>query len=159
MAESWDVVIVGAGAAGLAALRELDRGGLRVLCLEAQDRIGGRILTVHDPFSPVPVELGAEFVHGRPHEIWDIADGAGLTIFERTWNALELDKGKPVHRGEEGGAVGEMMSAMEAAADAGPDESFAAFAGCSNFSSQVKRRATRYVEGFNAADSTVIGIY
>jgi monoamine oxidase len=56
-----DVIVVGAGAAGLAATRSLTAAGRSVLLLEARDRLGGRIWTVDGP-----VELGAEFVHGRP---------------------------------------------------------------------------------------------
>jgi len=40
---------------------------LRVTVLEARPRVGGRILTLHDARSPVPIELGAEFIHaGQP---------------------------------------------------------------------------------------------
>jgi monoamine oxidase len=63
-----DVAIVGAGVAGLSAAATLARAGQNVRCLEAKDRVGGRILTIHDPLSPLPIELGAEFVHGRPPE-------------------------------------------------------------------------------------------
>lgn len=62
--DSADVVIVGAGAAGLEAARELTARGRSVLVLEARERIGGRILTHFDPGVPVPIELGAEFLHG-----------------------------------------------------------------------------------------------
>ena len=64
--KSFDVAVIGAGAAGLAAATELSRRGLSVCVLEARDRIGGRILTRHEPDLAVPLELGAEFVHGRP---------------------------------------------------------------------------------------------
>jgi len=74
---------VGAGVAGLAAAAELARSGQNVLCLEATGKIGGRILTVHDPLSPVPIELGAEFVHGRPMETWDVITQAGLLVYQR----------------------------------------------------------------------------
>lgn len=62
-----DVVVVGAGAAGLAATRALRKKGLRVALLEARDRVGGRIETLRDRAWPCPIELGAEFVHGHPH--------------------------------------------------------------------------------------------
>jgi len=54
-----DVLVVGAGMAGLAAAERLAAAGRRVLVLEARDRIGGRIHTAHDPDLDVPVELGA----------------------------------------------------------------------------------------------------
>jgi len=65
-----DVLIVGAGAAGLAAAAELSAAGLSAAILEARDRTGGRIHTRTDAYDDVPIELGAEFVHGRS----DIAD-------------------------------------------------------------------------------------
>jgi monoamine oxidase len=64
----YDALIVGAGAAGLAASAALVRAGLSVLVLEARDRIGGRAWTCHEPGLRVPIELGAEFIHGRPAE-------------------------------------------------------------------------------------------
>ena len=61
-----DILVIGAGAAGLAAAAELAAGGRAVLVLEARDRIGGRIWTCSEPGLAVPVELGAEFIHGEP---------------------------------------------------------------------------------------------
>jgi monoamine oxidase len=59
-----DVVIIGAGVAGLAAAGELGRRGLRVCILEARDRVGGRVFTVRRKGWPGPIELGAQFIHG-----------------------------------------------------------------------------------------------
>jgi len=67
-----NVIILGAGAAGLSAAMELSRAGQKVLILEARERLGGRIFTRRDSVCDVPVELGAEFIHGRPPEIWDL---------------------------------------------------------------------------------------
>src|SRR5213594_5116050 len=77
-----DVLILGAGAAGLAAARDLSQAGLRLSIIEARPRIGGRILTRHDSNSPVPLELGAEFIHGEAPETLSIAQAAGLTVVE-----------------------------------------------------------------------------
>ena len=60
-----DVVVIGAGAAGLAAAAALSRAGRTVLVLEARARIGGRVWTRRMPGLSVPVELGGEFVHGE----------------------------------------------------------------------------------------------
>jgi monoamine oxidase len=77
-----DVVVIGAGVAGLAAAGRLREHGVRCTLLEARTRLGGRILTSRDPRSPVPIELGAEFVHGEAPELHDIARDAGLTIVD-----------------------------------------------------------------------------
>jgi monoamine oxidase len=63
--EIFDVIIVGAGAAGLMAAWELIQVDKKVLIVEARDRIGGRILTLEGNGFAMPVELGAEFVHGK----------------------------------------------------------------------------------------------
>src|SRR5258705_259860 len=60
---SEDVLIIGAGAAGLSAAIDLARSGMRVTMLEARERVGGRILTKRDTTLNHAVELGAEFVH------------------------------------------------------------------------------------------------
>ena len=64
MVENPQVVIIGAGAAGLAAASKLGESGFSVLLLEARDRIGGRIFTCREPGCAAPIELGAEFIHG-----------------------------------------------------------------------------------------------
>ena len=60
-----DVIVIGAGAAGLAAARSLAGRSLRVIVLEARNRIGGRVWSHHVARSLVPAELGAEFIHGK----------------------------------------------------------------------------------------------
>src|SRR5262245_4713971 len=61
-----DVLVIGAGIAGLAAAQRLRRAGRSVLVLEARDRVGGRVRTLRGRELPCPIEAGAEFVHGRP---------------------------------------------------------------------------------------------
>src|SRR6266566_358919 len=77
-----DVLVLGAGAAGLAAARDLSHAGLRVTIIEARPRVGGRVLTLHDPRAPVPLELGAEFIHGETAETLSLAQAAGLAVLE-----------------------------------------------------------------------------
>ena len=50
------------------------------MILEGRDRVGGRIHTVHPPALQHPIELGAEFVHGRPPELRALIHSAGLAL-------------------------------------------------------------------------------
>src|SRR5579884_4455016 len=105
MAQRYDVAVIGAGAAGLAAARALAERGLTVVVLEARDRIGGRVATIRPEGSGLPVELGAEFVHGRPPETFAIVRAAGLTLCERCGEMWTSEGGRL--RGEEGDALQE----------------------------------------------------
>ncbi|QQQ80053.1 FAD-dependent oxidoreductase [Saccharothrix sp. 6-C] len=84
-----DVIVVGAGFAGVTAARELRRRGLRVLVVEARDRIGGRTWTT--TFEGEQVELGGTWVDPLQTTVWReieaqrigfVADGAAeRTLF------------------------------------------------------------------------------
>lgn len=74
-----DVIVIGAGMAGVAAGRALAASGVSVSVVEARDRIGGRIWTLRD-FCGSPVEAGAEFVHGVDAETWPDIRAAGLAV-------------------------------------------------------------------------------
>jgi monoamine oxidase len=71
------VIVLGAGAAGLAAARRLHDAGAAVQVLEARQRIGGRIWT-DETFAPFPVEYGAEFIHGEHAVTHALAAAAGI---------------------------------------------------------------------------------
>ncbi|EMY32996.1 FAD binding domain protein [Arthrobacter crystallopoietes BAB-32] len=71
-----DVIVIGAGVAGLSAACSLREAGLDVLVLEARDRIGGRILTLREGATR-PVELGAEFLHTAQNPLLEIFEDAG----------------------------------------------------------------------------------
>jgi Monoamine oxidase len=88
--ECYDVVVIGAGAAGLMAAARLAAAGRRVVVWEARDRIGGRIWSEERKGWPLAVELGAEFVHSGNEVMEEVLKAAGVRkrrIEERHWLA------------------------------------------------------------------------
>ena len=90
-----DVVVIGAGAAGVFALRELSRAGLIAIGLEARNRIGGRIFT-RRTLARHPIELGAEFVHGTDNIIHRLVSEYDLTLVPHVGDAYSWWDGKLV---------------------------------------------------------------
>ena len=74
--QTADVVVIGAGFAGLIASRELGRAGLEVVTLEARDRVGGRTWTDHRLGHDL--EMGANWVHWVQPHVW-----AEMTRYDR----------------------------------------------------------------------------
>jgi monoamine oxidase len=85
--------VIGAGAAGIFAMRELARAGLSAICLEARPRIGGRILT-RRTLARHPIELGAEFVHGSDNIIHQLVSEYALTLVPHVGTAYSWWDGK-----------------------------------------------------------------
>src|SRR5207253_957958 len=139
-----DVLIIGAGAAGLAAWRELHSAGLNPLVLEGRDRIGGRIFT--DRRMPSPVELGAEFVHGKPKAIWSIVEKARLQVVEIPATRMLFSRGdlRPFP------AYWEIVKKVNGQIDPAREISYEQFLATADALPFEKRIAKSYVEGFNA---------
>src|SRR5579863_3105972 len=75
-----DVVVVGGGAAGVAAARRLADASIRCLLVEARKRLGGRAWTVHDPDGR-PLDLGCGWLHSADRNPWvAVAQAQGATI-------------------------------------------------------------------------------
>ncbi|MDT2023609.1 NAD(P)/FAD-dependent oxidoreductase [Methylocella sp. CPCC 101449] len=97
-----DVIVVGAGAAGVAAGRALARAGVRFVVLEARSRIGGRAWTrasTSDGFSPYGLDLGCGWLHSADQNPWvGIAGSLGLTVDKTTppWQREMPESGFPV---------------------------------------------------------------
>ena len=147
------MIVVGAGVAGLAAARLLSRAGIRTAILEARHRIGGRIHTVSDPLSPVPVELGAEFVHGKPPEIWRSVESGRLPAVEVSGDHHTLENGKLV----DSSWVDPDETLRQA--DGAPEQSFEQYIRNAGVSGEQQRWTTRYVEGFNAARAGDVSLH
>lgn len=153
-----EVIVIGAGVAGLAALLELERAQVRAVCVEARDRIGGRIDTIRRPECPVPIELGAEFIHGRPPEIWNIAEQHSLGIYDCRENAVHMKDGRKESNRDAWQLVEQVMNEMQERARSGPDVPFSEFLSHADQPQSAKAMAMSFVEGFNAAHGDEIGI-
>jgi phytoene dehydrogenase-like protein len=151
-----EVIVVGGGVAGLAAARRLTSHGLRTLILEARERIGGRVDTLQDSDWPAPIERGAEFIHGRPAETWDVVRAAGMETVEvegQQWRSA----GDRLARAD--GDWRQTERVLDRLNELGAEDlSFAEFleSRCADLPAEAKLLASRYVEGFEAADPTLM---
>jgi monoamine oxidase len=148
-----DVIIVGAGAAGVAAARRLHEAGVRILVLEARNRIGGRVYTVRDPRSPIPIELGAEFLHGEAEEVREIAAREKLTAVDIGGERWRAAHGRFTRIDDFWSSIDRVLRTADK--NRTPDRSLAAhFAERPGGHRFAKDRtlAREFVEGFHAAE-------
>src|ERR1700709_1810108 len=88
------IVVVGAGAAGLMAARELARAGRRATLLEARERGGGRIYPLPAGEFGYAAEGGAEFVHGEAPVTHGLLREAGLEVLPIPGTPRAMEKRK-----------------------------------------------------------------
>jgi monoamine oxidase len=88
----YDVIVIGAGMAGITAADKLDSEGFDVLVLEARDRTGGRTWTMYWDAAGMPVDMGAGWIHGNNpnNPITQIAEKHGIELFETVLSDGEL---------------------------------------------------------------------
>jgi monoamine oxidase len=154
-----DAIVIGAGAAGLAAAQSLATRPLRVIMLEARDRTGGRVWPLPATESAAAVELGAEFIHGRAPETMALLRDAGIAAVETGGDAWTC--------GEDGNLRPSTIDFLSAA---GLFERARTLAGDQSVERFLRRfrndAATReaadaaraFVEGFEAADPAVASV-
>jgi monoamine oxidase len=147
-----DFLVVGAGAAGLMAARELARAGKGVTIVEARDRCGGRIYPLPVQEFGYPAEGGAEFVHGAAPVTRSLMREARLSLLPRAgtrWStrtgALLPDKYSPPHADRFYRALSTVKADLPIA-----DFLEAHFA--DRQYDRLRQAITRTVEGYDAAD-------
>jgi monoamine oxidase len=145
----YDVLIIGAGAAGLSAARTLSGAGKRVCILEARERVGGRVHSLHIPDLPHPIELGAEFIHGEGSSTFSIVDAAALTAAELPDDHWWSRNGKWEKIEDFWGDVDRVRAKIPAS---GKDVSFAGFLRSrKELSPDLRELARSFVEGYHAS--------
>ena len=154
MKQNFDTLIVGAGAAGLAATATLSQAGQNVCLLEARDRIGGRILTLHEPGIAVPIDLGAEFVHGAAPSTLRWLRRSNTALIDTVQSRWMISNGK-LQPTED--LFDEMKTGLDRVRRPRKDLPFSEFlegAARSKLSPRARQLARTLVEGFDAADVT-----
>ena len=160
---SRQVLVVGAGVSGLIAAVRLAEAGCHVTVLEAGDRVGGRIHTVLR--DAMPIELGAEFIHGRPPELLALLQELDLRSDERGGTNLSFSPGGDLHEEEEpddsnGDDPFTLLEELTRWSDAHPGEdlSFAEYLRRGSTLPRQAYAAVGFVEGFNAANAEQISL-
>ena len=155
-----DVIVIGAGVAGLSAAVELQKAGLSFAILEARDRAGGRINTVDSKAGNV-IELGAEFLHGSVPDLMRIVESENLQYEQAKDDHLALVDGQLVDAEQYFENTQIILDKLEKRADA-RDVSFAEFGRElineePSYADAVEQ-ATGYVEDLNACKASEVSI-
>jgi monoamine oxidase len=153
-----DVVVVGAGAAGLAAARSLGRQKLRVLLLEARARSGGRVLAQPIARIATPAELGAEFIHGRAERTKALLREAGSAAIDMGGDSWIRENGELQCNAE---GFSSSARIFEGSRSLPRDESVEQF--LRRFENdgalrETAQAARAFVEGFEAADPAIASV-
>jgi monoamine oxidase len=157
IANLFDAIVVGAGAAGLMASRELARAGKDVCVLEASNRVGGRIMTVYDTNAGTPLELGAEFVHGDAPVTTRLLDEARLITVPVLGKQYRSDHGELSPQGPLWERLAKVFEHLDP--ERKKDRSFQDFLDDKPGGARLKRErelAHGFVQGFFGADTTMI---
>jgi monoamine oxidase len=152
-AVAFDALIIGAGAAGLAAAVELSADGRNVCILEARDRIGGRIFTRHEPDVTLPLEMGAEFIHGISQSTMMWLRHGSIPAIDALQTRWVLEGKRLVPANDTFAKLAEWLGKVNKPKR---DLSFAAFldsAAARNVPRRTRELARVQVEGFDAADA------
>ncbi|GGF26803.1 flavin monoamine oxidase family protein [Hymenobacter cavernae] len=148
-----DILLIGAGVAGLMAARDLARANKSVLVLEARDRLGGRIHTFASPDFAQPVELGAEFMHGDVSITRALLHEAGIAYHDTEGKNYEVGRGQAVETGDYMEDLPLLLEKLHELSDDMPLAAFLHQYFPEDRYQLLREQAIRFAEGYDAADS------
>src|SRR3981189_1900945 len=146
------IVVIGAGAAGLMAARELARAGKRVTILEARHRCGGRIHPLPTAEFGYPAEGGAEFVHGEAPVTHGLLREAGLSLLPIQGTQWTAEDGKLSREGPQELREAEFHKALRELKDDLTVAEFLRRYFAGHEYGRLRHSIERMVEGYDAAD-------
>lgn len=149
-----EVIVIGAGAAGLMAACELAEARYRVLVLEARDRIGGRIQSWTDPEGKI-IECGAEFIHGPLPLTTALLDEAGLSKTRTGGKWVELRSGH-AEASEDDKTWQQLMQALKNLEEDMTLQDFLESHFAKDRYALLKDKAISFAEGYDAADASKV---
>jgi monoamine oxidase len=150
-----DAIVIGAGAAGLAAARTLAEHSLAVVVVEARERIGGRVWERPVGTERVPTELGAEFIHGHAPETRALLRDIGardVATGGESWTCRDGTLQSPADDFSTAAGIFDAVRSLEE--DESVERFLARFDGDPRMR-QTARTARAFVEGFDAADPAI----
>ncbi len=145
-----DVLVLGAGMAGLAAADELVRHGVDVIVVEARSRVGGRIHTLRDEGTMVPIELGAELLHGEAEATQELAKTLSIGVHEIEGKRFVKTESRLAEIEDYDAKLGRMLGRVFAHVRTGRDLSFAEALERTALRAQDRELVASFVEGFHA---------
>jgi monoamine oxidase len=152
------IIIVGAGICGLYAGRFLSKNGYKITIVEARDRIGGRINTLHAPFA-APTEAGAEFIHGDLPLSISLVKEAELKTNIMSGNIHQIKNGS-IHRDQyDDGDWDSMTAALQKLEHDMPIADFLMQQFPYEKHQSLHDSVLKFVEGYDAADTKLVSSF
>jgi monoamine oxidase len=151
MREAERVIVIGAGAAGLAAARVLGDARIHTVVLEARARVGGRVFTVEDPAFPAAIELGAEFVHGPAEATMRLLREARAVAYDVAPLHLQRTE-RGLEEADFERSIGQVMGRLDRLGQDDVDFDTFLREHAADVDEEARVMARSFVEGFDAAD-------
>jgi monoamine oxidase len=152
MNQKETIIIIGGGISGLIAARELIKHDRKVIVLEARDRLGGRVCTLFNTDPLVPIEAGAEFIHGELPLTLELLKEYELPYQNVGGKMIDLDKSNAQLQHDESDTWDLLMKKMEELKTDIPFADFLSTYFPEDKYESLRKSARNFANGFDLAD-------